>query len=95
MKAFQTTVFIFKHEINDRLIDYNRTKLYFPSAGSTYRLQIPVSRGVALPGFYLLFALSANGVPSIGRFIRIGALVAPPPSSPPPPLGQVSAFPMK
>ena len=35
-------------------------------------MQIPADRGVVLPGYYLLFAMTADGTPSIARFIRIG-----------------------
>jgi hypothetical protein len=35
-------------------------------------LRTPPDANVAPPGYYLLFALSADGVPSEGRFIRLG-----------------------
>ncbi|MBB5459628.1 galactose oxidase early set domain-containing protein [Paraburkholderia sp. 40] len=36
-----------------------------------YELQIPGDSGVAVPGYYMLFALDANGVPSVSTTIRI------------------------
>ncbi|WP_206795469.1 discoidin domain-containing protein [Amycolatopsis sp. MtRt-6] len=37
-----------------------------------YRITVPASRGVAPPGRYLLYALDADGVPSIGKEITLG-----------------------
>ncbi|MGY1807681.1 discoidin domain-containing protein [Blastococcus sp. SYSU D00669] len=39
--------------------------------GVTYTMQVPADRGVVLPGFHLLFALTADGTPSVGRFVQI------------------------
>ena len=39
--------------------------------GVSYTLDIPADAGVVLPGSYLLFALDAQGTPSIARTIRI------------------------
>jgi galactose oxidase len=39
--------------------------------GTTYTLEIPADRGVALPGPYLLFAINASGTPSVAKFITI------------------------
>jgi galactose oxidase len=40
-------------------------------SGTSHTLQIPADTGVALPGDYLLFALDAQGTPSVAKFIRI------------------------
>lgn len=40
--------------------------------GNTASLQLPSDPGVVVPGPYLLFALDANGVPSVATTIRIG-----------------------
>ncbi|WP_166786480.1 galactose oxidase-like domain-containing protein [Cryobacterium sp. TMT2-15-1] len=40
--------------------------------GNTASLTIPSDPGVVVPGHYLLFALDANGVPSVAQTIRIG-----------------------
>ena len=39
--------------------------------GTTYTLSIPADRGVAMPGTYMLFALDANGTPSVSKFITM------------------------
>jgi galactose oxidase len=39
--------------------------------GTRYTLRLPGSTGVLLPGNYMLFALSANGTPSVARIINI------------------------
>ena len=41
-------------------------------SGNTATLAIPSDPGVVVPGPYLLFALDANGVPSVAKTIRIG-----------------------
>ena len=41
------------------------------SSATTYTLTIPADRGVALPGYYMLFALDPAGVPSLARTIRV------------------------
>jgi galactose oxidase len=40
--------------------------------GGGYRLTIPADRGVAVPGYWMLFAMDAKGVPSVARTLRIG-----------------------
>jgi galactose oxidase len=39
--------------------------------GTTYELPLPGSTGVLLPGNYMLFALDANGTPSVAKIINI------------------------
>lgn len=39
--------------------------------GAALRLQAPAQREWAPPGFYLLFAFSADGVPSVARIVRL------------------------
>ncbi|MGF6291925.1 galactose oxidase early set domain-containing protein [Paraburkholderia youngii] len=39
--------------------------------GGEYLLNIPADPGVAVPGYYMLFALNANGVPSVSRTLRL------------------------
>jgi len=39
--------------------------------GTSYTLDIPADAGVALPGNYLLFALDAQGTPSIAKIVKI------------------------
>jgi galactose oxidase len=39
--------------------------------GTTYALQLPSDKGILLPGNYMLFALNANGTPSVARIMNI------------------------
>jgi galactose oxidase len=57
------------HSVNN---DQRRIPLT-PSAtsGTTYTLPVPADRGVALPGYYMLFALTSTGVPSIAKIVRV------------------------
>lgn len=45
---------------------------------SGVRLTAPASTKIAPPGYYMLFLLNERGVPSVSRFVRLGADVAPP-----------------
>ncbi|MFE0006806.1 discoidin domain-containing protein, partial [Streptomyces erythrochromogenes] len=42
-----------------------------PAGGGAYTVSIPADTGVVLPGTYMLFALDAQGVPSIGQFVTV------------------------
>ncbi|MGY2745362.1 hypothetical protein ACVWZ8_002479 [Arthrobacter sp. UYCu723] len=42
-------------------------------SGNTASLTLPADRGVLVPGSYMLFAMDANGVPSVASTIRITA----------------------
>ncbi|MBC6446998.1 discoidin domain-containing protein [Actinokineospora xionganensis] len=39
--------------------------------GNSYQVSVPTDPGVALPGYYMLFAMDANGVPSVAKTIKI------------------------
>ncbi|TVY14213.1 Galactose oxidase [Lachnellula arida] len=41
------------------------------TSGTTYALTIPSDSGVALPGYWMLFALNSAGVPSLAKTIKI------------------------
>ncbi|EDZ97950.1 Galactose oxidase [Burkholderia sp. H160] len=57
------------HALNN---EQRRIPLRFSaSQADQYVLQIPGDSGVAVPGYYMLFALDANGVPSVSTTIRI------------------------
>jgi galactose oxidase len=58
------------HTVNN---DQRRIPLSFTSGpGYQYTLSVPGDAGVAVPGYYLLFAITANGTPSVGYMIHIG-----------------------
>lgn len=45
--------------------------LSFTASGSTLTLTAPPNGNVAPPGYYLLFVLDGNGVPSVGQWVKI------------------------
>jgi galactose oxidase len=57
------------HSLNDdqRRIPLTPARVH----GTTYTLRLPRSTGVLLPGNYMLFAMYANGTPSVARIINI------------------------
>ena len=68
------------HTVNN---DQRRVPLRFQPAGNnTYNVNVPTNPGVALPGDYMLFALDADGVPSVAVDFRITAANAPQLASP-------------
>jgi galactose oxidase len=57
------------HTVNN---DQRRIPLTITGAtGTSYTVRIPADRGIALPGYYMLFALDSAGVPSVAKMIRI------------------------
>jgi galactose oxidase len=57
------------HSVNN---DQRRVPLPATTAdGLTYRMRIPGDRGVVLPGYHLLFAMTADGTPSVARFLHM------------------------
>ncbi len=58
------------HTVNN---DQRRIPLAFTNTGANnYSVQVPGNTGIALPGLYMLFAMNADGVPSVSRIVRIG-----------------------
>lgn len=57
------------HSLNN---EQRRIPLTFTvGTGGEYLLTIPSDAGVVVPGYYMLFALSASGVPSVSRTLQI------------------------
>jgi galactose oxidase len=56
------------HTVNT---DQRRIGLTPTAVTGGYQLSIPADPGVVLPGYYMLFALDANDVPSVSRMIQI------------------------
>ncbi|GAA4602481.1 hypothetical protein GCM10023107_60500 [Actinoplanes octamycinicus] len=52
--------------------DQRRLSLTPTAVTGGYRLTIPADPGIALPGYWMLFALDAKGVPSVAKTIHIG-----------------------
>ena len=51
--------------------DQRFIELGFTQTGADIHLTAPPQRTTAPPGFYLLFAFDANGVPSMARTVRL------------------------
>ncbi|WP_321798202.1 RICIN domain-containing protein [Caballeronia sp. J97] len=57
------------HSLNN---EQRRVPLSFTvGTAGEYQLNIPSDPGVVIPGYYMLFALNANGVPSVSRVLRV------------------------
>jgi galactose oxidase len=57
------------HNINT---DQRRIPLTATSVnGTSYTLAVPADRGTVVPGYYMLFAMDANGVPSVAKTVQI------------------------
>ena len=52
--------------------DQRRIALAPTAVSGGYRLTIPADPGVALPGYWMLFAIDSAGVPSVATIVRIG-----------------------
>lgn len=63
------------HAVNN---DQRRLSLNFRSLGAQlYEVDVPSNPGWALPGYWMLFALNDDGVPSVAKIIRIHGTGAP------------------
>ena len=58
----------------------------FTATGTTLTATLPAEPGVCLPGHYMLFVLTAAGVPSVAAIVRVAVSAAPhaPPTRPAP-----------
>lgn len=57
------------HSLNN---DQRRVPLQASTTdGVNFNVQMPANSGIAPPGYYMLFAMNANGTPSVARTIRI------------------------
>jgi galactose oxidase len=65
-------------------VDNDQRRISLPilsSTGNTYTLAIPSDPGIALPGPYMLFAMDANGTPSISTTISVTNVATQPPAT--------------
>ncbi|MBM6575061.1 DUF1929 domain-containing protein [Microvirga sp. SRT01] len=62
---------------------------YFQT-GAVLTVQAPASTSVAPPGYYMLVAADADGVPSTGVIVAIGGAITAPPGVPRAPVGSIS-----
>jgi Galactose oxidase-like, Early set domain len=51
---------------NQRLVD-----LPFSTTGSGLSVQVPTNRNIAPPGWYMLFVVDGNGVPSVAKWVHL------------------------
>ena len=58
-------------------------ELTFNQNGGRLNVQAPTRAGDAPPGFYMLFVLDANGVPSVAKILRINVAATPNPATVP------------
>ncbi len=70
-------------------MDQRFIPLTFTRSGSTLNIQAPLNGGVAPPGYYMLFIVNGNGVPSVAKIVQIGgagqAIPTPTPTNTPNP----------
>jgi galactose oxidase len=52
--------------------DQRRIGLQPTTVSGGYTMTIPADPGIAVPGYYMLFAMNQRGVPSVAKIIRIG-----------------------
>jgi hypothetical protein len=65
------------HSVN---MEQRYVPLSYTPGTSALNATAPTNQNIAPPGYYMLFAIDTNGVPSIAKFVRIDN----PPSEPPP-----------
>jgi len=65
------------HSVN---MDQRQIQLPFSANGALLDVQLPSRAGDLPPGYYLLFVLNDQGVPSVARTIRVGITTQEPPA---------------
>jgi hypothetical protein len=45
--------------------------LTFQQVSGGLNVQLPANKNLAPPGYYMIFLVNSNGVPSIGRFVKV------------------------
>ena len=56
------------HTVNS---DQRRVALTPTGSGTSFTVTIPADSGVALPGYWYLFALTSSGVPSVAKYVKV------------------------
>src|SRR5205814_973843 len=51
--------------------------LTFQQTGGGLNVVLPANGNIAPPGYYMLFIIDANGIPSVADFIQVGVSTAP------------------
>jgi galactose oxidase len=58
------------HSVNT---DQRFKRVNFRKSGTTYTLNLQSDANITPPGYYMLFALNNNGVPSVSKILKVGA----------------------
>ena len=69
------------HSVN---MEQRYVPLSFTAGSGSITATAPANANIAPPGFYMLFLIDSNGVPSVSRMVRIEGDATPPPPPPPP-----------
>ncbi|MGH9545846.1 MAG: galactose oxidase-like domain-containing protein [Terriglobales bacterium] len=70
-------------------MDQRMVGLSFTAGSGTLSVTGPPSGNIAPPGYYMLFLVNDQGVPSVANMIQVPSGIPPPPPPPPPTLGYV------
>ena len=72
-KRFEETPKNHFRTLTDYLPAFAEQPLAFAPGASTYAyaLSLPADPGVVVPGYWMLFAIDANGVPSVAKVILV------------------------
>jgi hypothetical protein len=69
---------------HDNNMEQRYVPLTFTRGTGMVRATIPASADVAPPGYYMLFIINADGVPSVAKMVQLDpTMIPPPPPSPP------------
>jgi galactose oxidase len=60
------------HSINTDQRRISLEAVHVKNTRAMYKIKIPEDTGVALPGYWMLFAVNNEGVPSVAKTILIG-----------------------
>ena len=74
MTDVQISIFsLIRSGSNTHTVDTDQRRIALTPSGTfpTYTLQVPSDAGIALPGYWMLFALNTKGVPSVATSINI------------------------
>ena len=69
------------HSVN---MEQRYVPLSYTRGTSALTAAAPANENIAPPGYYMLFAIDSNGVPSIAKFVQVGLDIPPPPDMTPP-----------
>lgn len=58
------------HSVNT---DQRFQRVSFQKTGNTYKLNLQANANITPPGYYMLFALNNQGVPSVSKILKVGA----------------------